>query len=103
MGLHARHDAELGQLGGEQHAISAGLLVQSLGVQDGGGQVFVGARGLEQHLAVRTAVLLGVLDSNALKTLANGLGRLVNGQNTLTYISRISKVECINSGVTKVQ
>ena len=61
MRLDPGQDSELLEALGKQWVSrAAAALVQCLGVQDSGGEVVVGARGLKQHLAVGPAGLLAI-------------------------------------------
>eukprot|EP00968_Pinguiococcus_pyrenoidosus_P027244 scaffold7362_cov266-Pinguiococcus_pyrenoidosus.AAC.9 len=83
MRLDAGHDPPLLQHLREHLAGGAALLVHRLRVQNGATEVLVGARGLEEHLAVLTARLLRVLDAHLLEAAAHGTGPFVAGRDAL--------------------
>eukprot|EP00624_Nannochloropsis_granulata_P001761 evm.model.NODE_18643_length_16345_cov_22.311655.3 len=58
-------------------------LEEGLLVEDGAGDVVSDVRGGEEEATVRLAVRLRVLHTDPFQTLADGLGRLVHGQDTL--------------------
>ena len=58
-------------------------LEEGLLVEDGAGDVVANVGGSEKEATVRLAVSLGVLHVDPVQTLADGLGRLIHGQDTL--------------------
>src|SRR5690606_41434947 len=66
----------------ERHAV-AGLLADGLVAQDRAADVLVELRRGQEQLAVRPAVLLGVLDADAGEALGDRAGGLVDGDDAL--------------------
>jgi hypothetical protein len=80
--LDTREDTNALEAVNEGGAVGV-LLEEGLLVQDGTRDVLAKAGGSEQQSSVRLSVGLGVLDANGLEALADGLGGLINSEDTL--------------------
>ena len=77
--LDAGDDALIGEQLHERRAVG-GLLADGLVVEDDAADVLADPRRAEEKLAVRAAIVLGVLDADGVEPALDGAGALVRGK-----------------------